>query len=126
MKKLFGILSVVLLPVVSFAQAPNFRMANFINGSYGCNGFETSHSALAAMYFLIFTPLVLIILVISLFVFWLTMLIDAIKHAPDKLKIIWVLIIIFTHVVGAFVYYFVEKRPRHKIKHTEQKEEEVK
>ena len=49
------------------------------------------------------------------------MLIDAIKNAPEKTKLIWVIVIVFTHIIGALIYYFVEKRPKNKAKihHTE-------
>jgi|WetSurMetagenome_2_1015567.scaffolds.fasta_scaffold837127_1 hypothetical protein len=43
--------------------------------------------------------------------FWIWMLIDAIKRCPnaDNLKLIWVLVIVFTHFVGAVIYYFVQR-----------------
>lgn len=42
------------------------------------------------------------------------MLIDAIKHSSNDTKVVWVLVIIFTQVIGAIIYYFAEKRPRNK------------
>ena len=46
---------------------------------------------------------------ISLFVFWIWMLIDAIKNQglKDMEKVIWVLVIIFTHIIGALIYFFI-------------------
>ena len=114
-RKIIVILSIVLLPFMAFAQNHGPRMIDFVNGKYGCEGFESSHSVWGIMYFLIFTPLILFIVSIGLFIFWILMLIDAIKHSPEKTKIVWVLVIIFTHVIGALIYYFVEKRPRNKI-----------
>jgi peptidoglycan/LPS O-acetylase OafA/YrhL len=61
-------------------------------------------------------PLALILGALS-FAFWLWMLIDCIQHEPDRgeQKVVWVLVIVFTGVVGALVYYFVRKsqRPRY-------------
>ncbi|MBD3362638.1 hypothetical protein GF362_02870 [Candidatus Dojkabacteria bacterium] len=54
------------------------------------------------------------IIVFSVFgtIFWILMLIDAIQREYDKEndKLMWVLIIVFTHIIGAAVYYFVEKK----------------
>lgn len=117
MKKLIAILSFLLLPLITLAQDQSFRMMNFMSGRYGCNGFESSHSVWKGMYFLFFTPLVFAIIAILLFIFWISMLIDAIKHAPEKTKIIWVIVIILLQLLGSIIYYFVEKRPRHKTIH---------
>lgn len=42
------------------------------------------------------------------FVFWIWMLIDAIKNPglSDTEKIVWVLVIVFLHFLGALVYFF--------------------
>ncbi|MCZ7384944.1 MAG: PLDc N-terminal domain-containing protein [Candidatus Methanoperedens sp.] len=60
---------------------------------------------------------VLIIAAALLFVFWLWMLIDCLKRLDDKFatggnnaKLIWVLVIIFTGLIGALIYYFLIKR----------------
>ncbi len=47
-------------------------------------------------------------------IFWLWMLIDALTNsALDGLeKIVWVLVIIFTHFLGALVYFFVARGKR--------------
>ena len=46
---------------------------------------------------------------IACFVFWVWMLIHAIKNKrlSDTEKIIWVLVILFLHVLGALIYFFV-------------------
>jgi predicted RNase H-related nuclease YkuK (DUF458 family) len=54
------------------------------------------------------------------------MLIDAIKNSPEKIKLIWVIVIIFTQIIGALIYYFVEKMPRNKAKIEKVKKEENK
>lgn len=45
-------------------------------------------------------------------IFWIWMLIDAIvsRNLTDNEKIIWVIIIFFTHFVGALIYFFVGRR----------------
>ena len=47
----------------------------------------------------------------SLFIFWLWMLIDCLKRdfKKDYEKIAWVLVMIFLHILGAVIYYFVVK-----------------
>lgn len=48
------------------------------------------------------------------FVFWLRMLIDAIKHQTEN-KTMWVLLITFLNILGALIYYFLVKRERNKL-----------
>jgi hypothetical protein len=53
-----------------------------------------------------------IIIIILAIIFWIRMLINAIKRKyKDKIdKIVWVLVIIFLGLIGALIYYFVVKR----------------
>jgi hypothetical protein len=53
--------------------------------------------------------LVAAVIGIACFVFWIWMLIHAIKNKglTDTEKIIWVLVIVFLHVLGALIYFFV-------------------
>ncbi len=46
--------------------------------------------------------------------FWITMLVDcaARKFKNKNDKIVWILIVIFTHVIGAIMYYMVIKRKK--------------
>jgi hypothetical protein len=56
-----------------------------------------------------------LILLVSIFasIFWIWMLIDAAINERDTTdKVIWVLIVLFLHFVGAAVYYFVRYRAR--------------
>ena len=48
---------------------------------------------------------------ILLFAFWLWMLVDCLKRSfkRDYEKIVWVLVMIFLHLLGAVVYYFIVK-----------------
>lgn len=47
-------------------------------------------------------------------VFWIWMLIDAALNEPSEGtdKIVWVLIILFTHFIGALIYFFVRRLNR--------------
>ena len=49
---------------------------------------------------------------IGTLVFWILMLVDVVKRDFKKSeeKIVWLLIILFFHFIGALVYYFVVKR----------------
>ncbi len=42
--------------------------------------------------------------------FWIWMLVDAIRRPKFPDKILWVLVIIFTFIVGAVVYFLLIKR----------------
>jgi hypothetical protein len=52
--------------------------------------------------------------VATIFGFWIWMLIDCVKYEPSEGndKILWVLIIVFTHWIGALIYYFVRRPQR--------------
>ena len=53
------------------------------------------------------------LLVILTTIFWIWMLIDAaVKERNTTDKVVWVLIVLFLHFVGAAVYYIVRYRPR--------------
>jgi TctA family transporter len=60
--------------------------------------------------------LLFILLTIAVFIltviFWIVMLIDSIqrKYKDSNDKVVWVLVIIFTGIIGALIYYFVVKR----------------
>jgi hypothetical protein len=49
-----------------------------------------------------------------LFAFWIWMLIDAIqnKGLTDGEKIVWVLVVLFLHFIGAFLYFFIGRPKR--------------
>ncbi len=53
--------------------------------------------------------LIVAVVGLALFAFWLWMLIHAIKNKglTDTEKIIWVLVVLFLHVLGALIYFFV-------------------
>lgn len=53
----------------------------------------------------------LLALCLFMFIFWVLMLIDALKRDMDTgTKIAWVLVLLFVHFLGAVIYYFVVKR----------------
>jgi hypothetical protein len=47
-------------------------------------------------------------------IFWLWMIIDCATHEPSGTnnQIVWLLIIIFTHLLGAILYYFIRRPER--------------
>lgn len=47
-------------------------------------------------------------------VFWLWMIIDCAANEPEQgnTKIVWILILIFTHWVGALIYFLVRRPER--------------
>ena len=51
---------------------------------------------------------------LGLFVLWLVVLIDCIKNEPSEGndKIIWVLVIVLTHWIGALIYLLARKPQR--------------
>lgn len=53
-------------------------------------------------------------------VFWIWMLIDCATKEPGKGndKLVWVIIIAFTHIIGALIYYIV-RRPKRKSEYGE-------
>lgn len=55
--------------------------------------------------------LIAIAIGVLLFLFWLWMLVDCLKRdfKKDYEKIVWVLVMIFLHILGAVIYYFVVK-----------------
>ena len=54
------------------------------------------------------------IIALFVFVFWIWMLIDAIqnKGLTDGEKIGWVLAIVFLHIIGALLYFFIARPKR--------------
>ena len=59
--------------------------------------------------FVIFVFLIVIVIALLTTIFWVMMLVDCAKRDFDD-KLIWILIIIFTHFLGATLYYFIVKK----------------
>ena len=49
---------------------------------------------------------------LALTAFWIWMLVDALtnKSLKDNDKLIWVLVVVLTHFIGALIYFFVGRR----------------
>jgi len=65
----------------------------------------------------LFLPVLFLgLLAILATVFWIWMLVDCALHEPSEGndKLVWVVIILFTHALGAIIYFLVRrpKRPR--------------
>lgn len=57
-----------------------------------------------------------LLLFIATSVFWIWMLIvAATQERSTGEKILWVIIIIFTHILGAAIYFFVRYMPRRRL-----------
>ena len=54
----------------------------------------------------------LLALIIAIMAFWIWMVVDCAgrKFKKSEDKIVWILIIIFLHIIGAIIYYFAIKR----------------
>jgi len=68
----------------------------------------------AAFFILIFIVSILIfILVILAIVFWIFMIVDAAQREfkQENDKVLWILIVVLTGIIGAIIYYFMIKKP---------------
>jgi hypothetical protein len=58
----------------------------------------------------------LVVFAVSIFalVFWILMLVDCVKRKfkDDTEKIIWILVLVFTGIIGALIYYFIVKNKK--------------
>jgi hypothetical protein len=54
------------------------------------------------------------IIAVGIFIFWIWMLVDAIqnKGLTDGEKVCWVLAIVFLHIIGALLYFFIGRPKR--------------
>jgi nitrate reductase gamma subunit len=57
---------------------------------------------------------VFVLLILTGFTFWISMIVDCATNEPStgNDKVVWIVIIVFTYIVGALMYYFVRRRPR--------------
>ena len=60
----------------------------------------------------IFAALLFVAIGIFSIVFWIVMLVDSVQRKFKKSdeRIVWVIVIVLTGVIGALIYYFVVKR----------------
>jgi len=64
--------------------------------------------------FIIILQILMVAIGIAAMIFWILMLIDVVTREfpnPND-KLMWVLLIIFTHSIGALVYYFLVKKKK--------------
>ena len=68
---------------------------------------------IAPLFFLLLM-LCLLPLLLAAFVFWICMLISAIQNRglTESEKIVWVLVIVLLHVLGAIIYFFAGRPKR--------------
>ncbi len=66
------------------------------------------------LFHMLFTLLFLIVFIAAT-VFWIKMLIECATKEPDtgNTKLVWVVIIVFTHIIGALIYYVVRRPQRY-------------
>jgi hypothetical protein len=59
-------------------------------------------------------PILLVLLGIAGTIFWIWMIVDCATNEPSEGndKIVWILVIVFTHWIGALVYYLVRRPNR--------------
>jgi hypothetical protein len=74
---------------------------------------EPLHIAPAISGLVCFLPILL--LTIASFVFWIWMIVDCLTNEPSQGndRIVWLLVIVLLHWIGAFLYLFV-RRPQRK------------
>lgn len=74
---------------------------------------STSVGVGLGIFFIVFI-LILIVLGILATIFWIWMLVDCFtnKYMNSDNKLLWVILIFFTHLIGAAVYFFAVRRPQ--------------
>jgi hypothetical protein len=57
-----------------------------------------------------------LLIVIGGTIFWIAMIIECATKEPDSgnNKIVWIIILVFTHFIGALLYYFVRRPERYR------------
>ena len=106
-KLFFSILtsSILLFPFFALAQS-----VCKVNGKVvPCDSLFKSIAGIGIAVIAIF-----ILIGLAALIFWLWMLIDCIRRDMDN-KPVWIIVIIFAHLLGAIIYYFAVKRKAPKI-----------
>lgn len=58
-------------------------------------------------------PEILFLLVLGLgTIFWIWMIVECATKERDPDRLVWIIIIVFTHVIGAALYFFVQRPKR--------------
>ena len=70
----------------------------------------------ANLFLIIWMLFVVVIFVVATLgtIFWVWMIVDCATKESDQGndKVVWIAIILVTHLIGAIIYYFVRRRPR--------------
>jgi hypothetical protein len=111
MKKIFKLLSLSGFMVLAFLMLSQVALAQ---GTCELNGKEIPCEELGQQLggFLgagIGIVIALIIVGIASTIFWIMMLIHAATHEVEN-KAMWIIVLVFTGIIGALIYYFVVKR----------------
>jgi uncharacterized RDD family membrane protein YckC len=74
----------------------------------------SDHGSIFVGVFGILLILTMVLVAVAAFVFWIWMLIDALRNKglSDTEKLVWVLVIVFLHFLGALIYFFVARSKR--------------
>jgi prolipoprotein diacylglyceryltransferase len=61
-----------------------------------------------------FFGFIVLCLILLAFAFWIWMIIDCATKEPNEGndKLVWIVIIVFTQIIGALIYYFVRRPQR--------------
>lgn len=51
-------------------------------------------------------------LAILVFIFWIWMLVDCLQRKKFEDKLVWVIVILFLHIIGALLYHFLVKNKK--------------
>lgn len=64
-------------------------------------------------FFIIFLWFIFVVVGILTFIFWILMIVDVAerKFKNDNDRIVWILVVVLAHIIGAIIYYFVIKKP---------------
>ena len=66
--------------------------------------------------FAMFGFFLILLIAIGGTIFWIAMIIECATQEPDtgNTKIVWIIIVVFTHIIGALLYYFVRRPERYR------------
>jgi hypothetical protein len=66
------------------------------------------------VFFFLLLTLVIITVALAGTIFWIWMIIDCAQNRflDSNTRLVWILVIVFTHLIGAFIYFLAGRRPR--------------
>ncbi len=66
-----------------------------------------------AFFFLLFILIIISIALVGT-IFWIWMIVDCAQNRflDSNTRLVWILVIVFTHLIGALIYFFAGRRPR--------------